>query len=123
MTPEEYIKKLEALKKKAERAVINELPTIEKLAYQLAVDFFDEHLDVKDGKFVANERALLALNKFTDDYLGAFVENEKYKGVIGQYLKNFKSVADLMEEFQRGNGLNVKQARLGAVQELSLIHI
>jgi hypothetical protein len=118
MTFEEYIKKLEELKRKAERSIISEVPTIEKIAYQLMVDFVDNNLDTQKGKLVPNENALRALNKFADDYLGAFTENQKYKGVIGGYLKNFKSVGDLMLEFQKSQKVDITQARLGAVQEI-----
>jgi hypothetical protein len=118
MTYEEYIKKLEELKRRAERSIVSELPNIEKLAYQLMVDFVDNNLDTKGGKLVPDENALRALNKFADEYLGAFTENQKYKGVIGGYLKNFKSLSDLMIEFQRSQKVDVKQARLGAVQEI-----
>jgi hypothetical protein len=89
------------------------------MAYQIAVDFIDENLDTKDGKLVANENALRALNKFADDYLGAFTENAKYKGAVSGYLKNFKAITDIMDEFQKSQGLrDIKQARLGAVQEI-----
>lgn len=118
MTFEEYIKKLEELKRRAEQSIVSQLPSIEKLAYQLMVDFVDNNLDTQNGKLVANENALRALNKFADEYLGAFTENQKYKGVIGGYLKNFKSLSDLMIEFQRSQKVDVKQARLGAVQEI-----
>lgn len=118
MTYEEYIKKLEELKRRAEQSIVTQLPNIEKLAYQLMVDFVDNNLDTEGGKLVPNENALRALNKFADDYLGAFTENQKYKGVIGGYLKNFKSISDLMIEFQRSQKVDVKQARLGAVQEI-----
>lgn len=123
MTYEEYIRRLQALKLKAERAILADLPSIEKAAYQLAVDYFDNHFDTKGGKIVPNEEALLALNKFTDDYLGAFVESETYKGSVGQYLKNFKSIGDIMDEFQQSNGRDVKQARLGAVQEIVVAEV
>lgn len=123
MTPEEYIKKLNELKEKAERSIISSLPSIEKAAYQIAVEFFDNNLDTKDGKFVANEAALLALNKFTDDYLGAFTKSQKYKGAVSGYLKNLKDLATLMDDFQRSNGVNTKQAKLGAVQEIVVAEI
>jgi hypothetical protein len=118
MTPEEYIKKLEALKKKGERAVISELPSIEKQALEILREFIDENLDTKDGEFVVNDRAIKAINLFTDVFLKAVGELKDYKGMVGQYLKNFKDVGTLMQEFQKSNGLNVKQARLGAVQEI-----
>jgi len=118
MTPEEYIKKLEELKKKSLRAVLQDSPEVEKQALELLRDFIDENLDTKDGKFVPNERAVKAINSFTDTYLKAVSELKDYKGMVGQYLKNFKDIGTLMEEFQKGNGVNVKQARLGPVQEL-----
>jgi hypothetical protein len=119
MTYAEYIKKLNELKRKSESAVVADLPSIEKMAYQLAVEFVDDNFDTKDGKIVANENALRALNKFADDFLGAFTENSKYKGAVGGYLKNFKSIADVMDEFHKSNGVrDIKQARLGAVQEI-----
>jgi hypothetical protein len=118
MTYEEYIKKLEELRKKAEQAIIEQMPSIEKVAYQIAVEYVDQNLDTKGGRLVPDERALLALNKFTDDYLGAFTENLTYQGAIGKYLKNFKSISDLIDEFQTSQGRNVQQAKLGAVQEI-----
>lgn len=118
MTHDEYIKKLEELKKKSERAIISQLPDLEQQAYQLLVGFIDDNLDTKNGELVANDRAVKALQSFTDIYLGALANLSEYKGSVGQYLKNFKDVSTLMEEFQKSNGLNVKQARLGAVQEL-----
>lgn len=123
MTYEEYIKKLKELKDKAERGIVSQLPSIEKLAYQLASEYVDDNLDTKNGKIVANEAALLALNKFTDDFLGAFTKSQTFKGSVGGYLKNFKDIATLMQEFQRSNGLDVKQARLGAVQEIVVAEI
>lgn len=119
MTYAEYIKKLNELKRRGENAVVSDLPSIEKMAYQLAVDFVDENFDTKDGKLVPNENALRALNKFADDFLGAFTENSTYKGAVGGYLKNFKSIADVMDQFQKTNGVgDIKPARLGAVQEI-----
>lgn len=123
MTYEEYIKKLNKLKEKAERAVLADLPSIEKMAYQIAADYVDSKLDTQGGKIVANEAALRALNNFADDYLGAFTKNETYKGVVSGYLKNFKDISNLMTEFQKGQGLNVQQARLGFVQEIVVAEI
>jgi hypothetical protein len=102
---------------------VGQLPSIEKLAYQLMVDFVDNNLDTQGGKIVPNTQALLALNKFADDYLGAFTAAEKYKGAIGGYLKNFKSLGDLMIEFQSSNKVDIKQARIGAVQEIVVAEI
>lgn len=119
MTYQEYIKKLAELKAKAEKSIVADMPSIEKMAYQLVVDYIDQNLDTKDGRIVANENALRALNKFADDYLGAFTESKPYSGAVGQYLKNFKSIGDLIDEFQKSHGLrDLKQARLGAVQEI-----
>lgn len=119
----EYEKKLNELKTKAEKSVLSQLPAIEKMAYQLAVDYVDNNLDTKGGRIVPNEAALLALNKFTDDFLGAFTKNQTYKGSVGQYLKNFKDLGTLMDEFQKSNGLDVKQARLGSVQEIVVAEV
>jgi hypothetical protein len=118
VTYEEYIQKLQQLKAEAERAILSQLPSIERLAYQQAVDFFDKNFDVKGGKLVPNAEALLALNKFTDDYLGAFTSNARYTGPIGAYLKNFKDIATIMDEFQRTQGLDPAKANVGAAQEI-----
>lgn len=118
MTYAEYIKKLEELKRRAERSIVADIPSIEKMAYQLAVDFVDNNLDTQNGKLVPNENALRALNKFADDYLGAFTKTQTYTGAVGGYLKNFKGVGDLMIEFQKSQNVDVKQARIGAVQEI-----
>lgn len=123
MTYEEYIKKLEELKRNAERSILGRLPSIEKLAYQLMVDFVDKNLDTQNGRMVPNENAIRALNKFADDYLGAFTKAQTYKGAVGGYLKNFKSVGDLMIEFQKSQKVDVKQARLGAVQEIVVAEV
>lgn len=123
MDPEEYIKKLNELKAKGERAAISQVPEIEKQAVQLLFDFIDDNLDVKDGEFVANERAAKALNNFTDFMLAAMAELSDYKGAVSQYLKNFKSISNLMEEFQKSNGVKVNQARIGAAQELVVAEV
>jgi hypothetical protein len=115
---EDYIKKLEQLKSQAERAMVANLPAIEQQALQLITDFIDDNLDTKDGKLVANDRAVVALQNFTDVYLGALAELSDYKGAVGQFLKNFKDMGTLMNDFHKANGLDVKAARLGAVQEL-----
>src|SRR5688572_13159671 len=118
MTYEEYIKELEKLKRRAENSFISSLPSIEKAAYKLASDFVDQNLDTEGGRIVPNDNALRALNKFTDDYLGAFTEAKPFQGAVAGYLKNFKGLSDLMQEFQKTQGLDIKQARLGAVQEI-----
>lgn len=118
MTWEEYNKKLTELRQRAERAVISRGPSLEKLAYQLMVDFVDENFSTRGGRFVIDERVLVALNDFADRYLGAFTESEPYRGAVGQYLKNFDDIQELMERFQRSKGLDLRQARLGAVHEV-----
>lgn len=123
MTYEEYIKKLEELKRRAERSIVGQMPSIEKIAYQLMADYVDGKLDTKDGKIVPNAAALAALNNFADQYMGAFTESQQYKGAVGGYLKNFKSLSDLMIEFQQSQKVDVKQARLGAVQEIVVAEI
>jgi len=115
---EEYIKKLDELKLKAERAIIQNLPDLERDAEAFLVRYLDEHFDTKAGNLLANEVAAQGLGNFTDIYLQTLTELESYQGTVGQYLKNFKSIGDLMTEFQADNGVDVKQARLGAVQEV-----
>jgi hypothetical protein len=123
MTYEEYIKKLNELKAKAEKSILAQLPKIEKVAYQIAVDFVDNYLDTEGGKIIPNDAALRALNRFADDYLGAFTKNQTYKGAVSGYLKNFKDISNMMTEFQKSQGLNIQQARLGAVQEIVVAEI
>lgn len=118
MTYAQYIKKLIELKRLGEQSMIAKLPALEHQAMQLLTDFIDDNLDTKDGELVANERAVKALQSFTDIYIAAMTDLADYKGSVGQFLKNFKDIGTLMEEFQKSNGLNVKQARLGAAQEL-----
>lgn len=123
MTYEEYIKKLEELKRQAEQSILSQLPSIEKAAYQEAVDFFDKNLDTKGGRLVPDEAALLALNKFTDDYLGAFTSNVKYTGPVGSFLKNFKEIGQLMLDFQKSNGIDLKKANIGPTQEIVVAEV
>lgn len=123
MTYEEYIKKLEEYKRRAERSIIGEMPSIEKTAYQLLSDYVDDNMDTEGGRLVPNQNALRALARFSDEYLGAFTKSQVYSGTIGGYLKNFKSVSDLMVEFQKSQNIDVKQARLGAVQEIVMAEI
>jgi len=118
MTWEEYNKKLEEIRRRAERSVIGQAPSLEKLAYQLMVDYVDENFTVRGGRFVIDERVLTALNDFVDRYLGAFTTSAQYQGAVGQYLKNFDDLQSLMERFQRSKGLDLRVARLGAVQEV-----
>lgn len=118
MTHQEYIDKLDELKRKGERAMLSQMPDIEKDILQLLEDYINENIDTKDGKLVANERATKALQEFTDIMTEAVMELKDYKGSVGKYLKNFKDIGTLMEEFHKGNGVNVKAARIGAVQEL-----
>lgn len=118
MTFQEYIKKLNALKEGAGRDIIAKLPAIEKQAYQLLLDFLDENVDTKDGKFVANEKAVAALQNFTDVYLAALTELSDYRGSVSSYLKNFKDLSTLINEFQASQGNNFEKGRLGPTQEL-----
>lgn len=118
MTHAEYIKKLRELKEKGEKAAVHKLPAIEKQAYQLLLDFIDDNLDTKDGNLVANDRAVVALQNFTDIYLAALTELADYKGNVSQFLKNFKDMGKLMEEFHKSNGIDVKAAKIGSTQEL-----
>lgn len=123
MTLEQYLKTLAELKAHAERAVIQQAPTLERMAYDLLTEIVDDGFDVQNGRLVPNEQALRTLNTFTDQFLGAFTEAREYQGAVGQYLKNFKSVADLMLDFQRSQGVNPTPARLGAVQEIVINEI
>jgi hypothetical protein len=123
MTYADYIKQLTELKAKAEKSILAQLPKIEKVAYQIAVDFVDNYLDTEGGKIIPNDAALRALNRFADDYLGAFTKNQTYKGAVSGYLKNFKDISNMMTEFQKSQGLNIQQARLGAVQEIVVAEI
>lgn len=123
MTPEEYQKKIDELKKRTERSVIGQLPAIEKQAYQLLLDWIDDNLDTKDGEFVPNARAVTALNNFSDVYSEMISELGDYKGSVGKYLKNFKSMRALMEEFNKSQGLDVKRANLGSIQEIVINEI
>lgn len=123
MTYEQYIARLEALKRQAERAVIERLPSLEKAAYQLMVEFVDNNFDTKGGRFVVDENVLRALNVFVDQYLGAFTQAAPYRGAVSEYLKNFKDITTLINNFQTDQGLDVKKAQLGAVQEIVLNEI
>lgn len=118
MTPEEYLRKLEEFRRRAERAVIEELPSMERYAYDLITQWVDDNVDVKNGRLVYDERVLLALNNFVDQYLGAFTQSQVYTGPVSSYLKEFKPVGDLMQDFQRSQGLPVQKANLNAVHEV-----
>lgn len=118
MTLEEYIQKLDELRRQQQRAVIEQVPSLERLAYQLVVDFVDNNVDVRNGRLVYDETVLVALNDFVDRYLGAFTTSQAYTGAVGQYLKSFKDVGQLMQRFQATQGLDLKKADLGAVQEV-----
>jgi hypothetical protein len=118
VTPEQFIQKLQELKDAAERSMISGIPSLEKQAYLMMVQMIDNEVDVQGGRFVPNEAALRFLNTFVDRYLGAFTENRNYQGNIAAYLKNLKSVSDLMADFQKSQGMDIKQARIGAVQEI-----
>lgn len=118
MTFEEYIKKLNELKANGDRAIVAKLPAIEQQALDILREFIDENLDTKDGNIVVNDRAVKAINMFSDVYLKAVAELADYKGSVGQYLKNFKDITTLINDFQKAQGIDVKQARLGPAQEI-----
>lgn len=118
MTFEEYIKEIQRLKKVGEQSILSNAPAIEKQAYQILLDYIDENLDTKDGQFVANDRAVAALQNFTDIYLAAIADLSTYKGAVSGFLKNFKSMGKLIQEFHQSNGVPVKQANIGSAQEL-----
>lgn len=118
MTWEEYIKKLEEIRQRAERSVINRSESLEKIAYQLLSDYVDENFNTQGGRFVIDERVLLSLNNFADQYLGAFTQSQQYQGAVSQYLKNLDDIQELMDRFQRSKGLDLRQAKLGAVHEV-----
>jgi hypothetical protein len=118
MTRDEYEKKLQALKDQSQRAVIARLPKLENQAYAVLLEWIDANLDIKGGHFVANAQAAAALNSFTDVYMSTLTELSDYRGSVGQYLKNFRPMRDVIEEFQRTQGLDIRRANLGAVQEI-----
>lgn len=118
MTPEEYEKKLQALKDQSQRAVIARLPKLENQAYAVLLEWIDSNLDIKGGHFVANSQAAAALNRFTDVYMSTLTELSDYRGSVGQYLKNFRPMREVIEEFQRTQGLDIRRANLGSVQEI-----
>lgn len=122
MTIEEYIKALEKLKADAERAVILQLPDLEHQAYDLVVQWLSG-IDTDQGRLVANPGTREALNKFTDLYLTTFTELSDYQGMISKYLKNFKSIAQLQDEFQRDRGFDPKRAQVGSAQEVVIAEI
>lgn len=123
MTPEEYQKQIEALKKKTERSVIGQLPAIERQAYDLLLDWIDDNLDTRNGSFVPNDRAVVALNNFSDVYTEILTELGDYKGSVGRYLKNFKDLKTTIEDFHKSQGMNMKRANLGSVQEIVINEI
>jgi hypothetical protein len=123
MTPEEYQKKIAEFKKRTERSIVGQIPSLEKQVNQLLLDWIDDNLDIKNGDFVPNERAVTALNNFSDVYTEMIAELADYKGSVGKYLKNFKSAGKLMEEFNKSQGLDVKRANLGSVQEIVINEI
>lgn len=117
MTIEEYIKALEKLKYDAERAVISQLPGLEAQALQLVVEMVGE-FNTKDGRLFADADSRKLINSFTDVYITAFTELQDYQGMISKYLKNFKPIGQLMQEFNAERGLDPKKATVGAAQEV-----
>lgn len=118
MTPQDYLKKLTELKQLAEKAILQQMPGLARTAYDLLVALVDSQVDTVNGRLVANEQALRFLNTFVDQYLGAFTDAKPYKGAIAGYLKNLKSLEQLLSDFHKSQGLNVKVANIGAVQEI-----
>lgn len=112
------MKKLGELKAAAERAILAKLPSLERYAYDLMVEFVDANLDTVNGKLVPNEAALRALNSFVDQYLGAFTQSQAYQGNVAAFLKNFKDVGTLAVDFQADRGFDVEKAKVGEVQAL-----
>lgn len=118
MRRDEYLEELERLKRNGERAIIKKLPNLEKQAFDLLRRWVDENLDTSKGFILPNDSALKGLNTFSDTYTALVTELADYRGSVGQFLKNFKDIRTLMTEFQTSQGVDVKQARLGAVQEI-----
>lgn len=118
MTPEQFVKKLQELKEASERAIISKLPTLEKFAYDLMNDLIDNSLDVVGGQLVPNEAAERFLNTFADDFLNDFTKAKIYRGAISGYLKNFKDIGQLMQDYHKEQGLPLKKGQIGAAQEL-----
>lgn len=123
MTPEEYQKKIAELKKRTERSIVGQLPSLEKQVNQLLLDWIDDNLDIKNGEFVPNQRAVTAIDNFSDVFTEMITELADYKGSVGKYLKNFKSMKTLIEDFNKSQGLDVKRANLGSVQEIVINEI
>lgn len=123
MTQKEFRKKIKELKLRTERSIIAELPSIERQASQLLRDWIDDNIDTKNGAFVPNERAVTALNNFSDIYSEILTEMKDYKGSVGRYLKNFKDMKTVIEQFHKSQGLDVKRANLGSVQEIVINEI
>jgi hypothetical protein len=123
MTPEEYEKRLNELKNRSQRAVIGKLPDLERQAYAVLLEWIDANLDIRNGHLVANDRAAAALGNFTDVYMSALTELSDYRGSVGQYLKNFNTMSEVIERFQRSKGLDIRRANLGAVQEVVINEI
>lgn len=118
MTPEQFVKKLQELKEASERAIISKLPTLEKFAIDLMNDLIDNSLDVVGGQLVPNEAAERFLNTFADDFLNDFTKAKIYRGAISGYLKNFKDIGQLMQDYHKEQGLPLKKGQIGAAQEL-----
>lgn len=118
MTLEEYLKKLADLQAQAQRASLHQLPQLERYAYDLMVELIDQNLTPEKGRLTPNDEALRFLNTFVDQYLGAFTSNQLYQGKIAGFLKNLKSVGQLMESFQKSRGLDPAKAQVGAAQEI-----
>lgn len=123
MTPEEYAAKLKEIKDAQERAIVSQLPQLEREALLLLEQWVDDNLTVKGGSFVVDEETRTALNGFTDAYIEGFTELQNYRGAVSNYLKDFKSVDQLIAEFNDSQGIDIKRANIGPTQELVLSNV
>lgn len=122
VTVDDYQARMDQLKAQSERAVIAQLPALEQQAYTMLVEWVGA-LDTEGGRLVANQATRTALNNFTDLYLTTFTELSDYQGMISKYLKNFKSISQLQEEFQKSRGIDPVKAQVGSAQEVVIAEI
>lgn len=122
MPVEDYIKSMQKLKLDAERAVISQVPALEQQAYTLVVEMVGA-LNTKNGRLFADADTRAALNNFTDLYITTFTELADYQGMVSKYLKNFKPIKQLMQEFNKERGLDPAKANVGAAQEVVIAEV
>lgn len=122
MDVEDYQRRLDELKTKSERTVVAQLPDLEQQAYDLVVEWISA-LDTQGGRLVANDASRAALNTFTDLYTTTLTELSDYQGMVSKYLKSFKSIAQLQDEFQKSRGLDPAKAQVGSAQEVVIAEI